>query len=133
MTTLYPGGTCAGPAATRAPRRPSPAPTWGLWIRGPRVATFSPASSRRPVSWTARSTPKQKPAVFAKRISMFVCSFAVKSVCAAHAGLCVGRAFKGVAVAQVDPGRGQGLLVGLEGLDVPAAGHLELGGGQDRK
>src|SRR5699024_8988309 len=128
MTTLYPGGTPAGEAATLAPRASSSATTWGLWIRGPRVATFSPASSRRRVICTARSTPKQKPAVLAKRISMSG-SFAVKSVCAAAALLCVGRALESVAVAQVDPGGGQSLLVGLEGLDVPAALHLELGGG----
>ena len=67
MMTVSPGSASSGDAISRTPSRAKRSTTWRLWMIGPSVdgalpARGWPASTRA----TARSTPKQKPAVFAR-------------------------------------------------------------------
>ena len=73
MTTVAPGAMSAGSLTTRTPLAAYSSSTCGLWMMGPKVrmalavAPFPSGVSMREASFlSARSTPMQKPAVWAR-------------------------------------------------------------------
>ena len=77
--TVSPGSACSGESNSRTPCFKNRSTTWRLWMMGPSVAVLFP---RRTLSFTistARSTPKQNPAVFANMICIAISAQSVNS------------------------------------------------------